>query len=100
MTTPIKKLYIDTRHRTEDSNSSSDFKITLRDTINCPENCKFALCDVAIPHSWRPINSLCNLFYFMFYSNDDGGAKHMVIVQLSEKDHSDGTNLASEIKKR
>ncbi len=100
MTSTVKKLYVDTRHRTDDSNSSSDFKITMKDTINCPENCKFALCDISIPHSWRPINNLCNLFYLWFSSNDPSynGTNFVVKVRLQEKVHEDGVELANEIK--
>ena len=101
MSGKIKKLYIDTKHRTEDSNSSSDFKITFKETINCPENCRFAICDIAIPHSWRAINNLCDIFYFTFHINDsDGvGLKHMVAVLLEEKDYN-GAQLAADIKSR
>ena len=97
MSGETKKLYIDTRHRTEDSNSSSDFKITLKETINCAEKCRFALCDVAIPHSWRAIDKLCDIFYFTFHSDGSNNVKHMVAVQLIEQDYN-GPQLASEIK--
>ncbi len=100
MTSQVKKLYTDTRHRTDDSNSSADSKITMKDTINCPENCKFALCDIAIPHSWRPINSLCNLFYLWFSSNDPtyNGTNFVVKVRLKERAHEDGITLSDDIK--
>lgn len=90
-------MYIDTIHRTEDNNSPSDFQITLKETINCAENCRFALCDVAIPHSWRAVNTLCDIFYFTFHSDDSNNVKHMVAVQLTEQDYN-GPQLASEIK--
>ena len=67
MSANVRKLYVDSRHRTEDGNSSYDFKITLKHTINCSDNCRFALCDIAIPHSWRAINKLCDIFYFLLF---------------------------------
>ena len=38
---PIKKIYVDSRHRTADSESSSNFKIDLPYSITLPENTVF-----------------------------------------------------------
>ena len=38
---PLKKIYIDSRDRTPDSVSSSNFKIALPDTVHMPENTIF-----------------------------------------------------------
>ena len=35
---PIKKIYVDSRHRTAESESSSNFKIELPYSITLPDN--------------------------------------------------------------
>ncbi len=37
---PIKKVYIDTRHKTADSVSNSDFTVVLSETMSMPEGKK------------------------------------------------------------
>ena len=48
----MKKIYIDTRHRTADYKSTSDFKIDLPSNITLPSNTKFYITDVTVPVSW------------------------------------------------
>ena len=50
---PIKKLYIDSRNRTADSVSSSNFKIELDRTIQLPDNTVFFVTDICIPHVFQ-----------------------------------------------
>jgi len=56
MALPIKKLYIDSRHKTPDSVSDSNFKYELPYTITMPQNACFFITDVCIPYLWRTIN--------------------------------------------
>ena len=48
---PIKKIYIDTRFKSSDSRSDSDFKIDLPTTLLMPEDTGFYIDDVCIPHT-------------------------------------------------
>jgi hypothetical protein len=52
---PIKKIYIDSRFKSSDSASNSDFKIDLPATLLMPEDTGFYIDDVCIPHTWYPI---------------------------------------------
>ena len=52
MSLPVKKIYIDTRYRTTDSISTSQFKWELPDTLALAHNTIFHLDDISIPHSW------------------------------------------------
>ena len=54
---PVKKIYIDSRFKSSDSASDSDFKIDLPETVNMPEDTVFYIDDVAIPVSWYMIDS-------------------------------------------
>ena len=49
---PIKKVYIDSRFKTKDSKSDSEFKYELVQSIQLPDKCAMFLDDVIIPVSW------------------------------------------------
>ena len=53
---PIKKIYIDSRHKTDDSVSDANFKIEIPYTISMPHDAVFFICDVCIPYLWRTID--------------------------------------------
>ena len=52
MALEVKKIYVDSRHRTTDSVSDSDFRIQLSRNIFLPEECVYHLENCVIPHSW------------------------------------------------
>ena len=47
---PTIFFYIDSRSKTSDSVSSSNFKIDLQTTLLFPENSVFYIDDISIPH--------------------------------------------------
>jgi hypothetical protein len=53
---PIKKVYIDSRFKTPDSKSNSEFKYELAQSIQLPDNCVCFVDDVIIPVSWYNID--------------------------------------------
>ena len=57
---PLKKIYVDSRDRTPDSKSASNFKIELPYTVQMPENTVFFVTDVCIPHVWNTIEEEFN----------------------------------------
>ena len=60
MSLPIKKIYVDTRYRTSDSISTSNFKIELPYSVVLPNNSSFQLTDVCIEHSWLTVETGLN----------------------------------------
>ena len=54
---PIKKLYIDSKARTADSRSTTNFAIDLVDSLSMPEGAVFSICDVLVPHTWYLIDA-------------------------------------------
>jgi len=63
-----KKIYIDSKFRTSDSVSSSDFKYELPETLSFQENTVFYLDDISIPHSWDSIiENINDKLYFKVY---------------------------------
>ena len=63
---PIKKIYIDSRFKSSDSASHSDFKIDLPISFLMPEDTGFYIDDVCIPHTWYPIADRNNVIVFKF----------------------------------
>ena len=62
----IRKTYVDSRFRTRDSNSYSDFKIELKEQLELPDNTVCYVDDISIPHKWRTVESHNNKFYIIF----------------------------------
>lgn len=90
----VKKLYIDTKYKTLNSISSSDFSIELANTILTPENCVFYLSDISIGHSWYTIETGVNdKFYLQI--NDDNFVFDTILT-LTSKNYT-GSDLAVEI---
>ena len=59
----IKKAYVDSRFRTRDSNSDSDFKFELKEALGLPGNAVCCIGDISIPHTWGTVESHNNGFY-------------------------------------
>ena len=62
---PVQKVYIDTRCRTTDSISTSQFKWELPDTLALPHNTIFHLDDISIPHAWYTVTEDVNDALYM-----------------------------------
>ena len=60
MALEVKKIYVDSRYRTVDSASDSDFRIELGRNIFLPERCVYHLENCVIPHSWYNIEAGVN----------------------------------------
>ena len=63
-----RKIYIDTKYKTKDSVSSSDFKIELPETVLLPEKCKAYLDEICIPHSFYIIEAGINDKFYLHTS--------------------------------
>ena len=64
----IKKIYVDTRFKTADSKSDTDFNIELPRTFNVPDGVVAYIDDVVIPISFSTVdtrnNNLCIKFLY------------------------------------
>ena len=60
MSLEVKKIYVDSRFCTADSNSDSDFKIQLTRNIYLPEKCVMHIENITMPHSWYSIEKGIN----------------------------------------
>ena len=66
----VRKVYIDSRFRTNDSDSNSDFKFEFTEALELPDNAVCYVDDISIPHTWRTIESY-NI-KFSYNSKNDG----------------------------
>ena len=57
---PIKKIYIDSRQKTADSASHSDFSVDLPTTYLMPDDTGFYVEDICLPVSWWTIEEGVN----------------------------------------
>ena len=65
MTEFIRKLFIDSRFRTKNSVSSSDFEIELPKTVNITKNALGWVSELHLPVSWYNIDSHNNRAYLI-----------------------------------
>ena len=63
---PIKKIYIDTRLKSPDSKSNSDFSVDLPNTLVMPDNTVFSFDDLTMPVSWFNVDNNNNKLYVQF----------------------------------
>ena len=69
MTLPIKNVYIDSRFKTKDSRSNSEFKFELKQTIQLPDNCVCYIDDIIIPHTWYTVEDFNTKCYVREYDS-------------------------------
>ena len=63
----VKKIYVDTRFKTKDSRSDSDFYIDLPKTVNIVETVKCYIDDIVIPVSFKVVELHNNNLFFSVY---------------------------------
>ena len=90
----IKKIYVDTRFRTDSSSNSSDFKISLPETVYLPDNTKFFIDDVSIPHSWYSVEENINDKFYIEIVNTDTSAISHKIINIVSRNYT-GISLAT-----
>ncbi len=71
----IKERYVDTRFKTTDSNSDSDFYIELPRAMNIPDNCACYVDVIVIPVSWTMIDNRNNILRLSFIVGTFSGTR-------------------------
>ena len=97
---PVQKVFIDSRFRSSDSVSSTDFKVDLPTTYYMPENTGLFITDICIPVSWYMIDAnRNNNLYFQVYRGLDssGNQSFTVFTSTITPGNYNITSLASAI---
>lgn len=97
MTLPIKKVYIDSRFKTADSLSNSDFRYELKESIQLPVNCTCMIDDILIPHAWYSIEE--NMNDRLYVRQNLGGAVTDVIITITPGNYS-GASLVTQLQSK
>lgn len=88
----IKKIYVDSRYKTSDSVSNSDFKFELKEQIDVPDNTVCYIDDISIPHSWYTVENYNNKLYIENTNSDF--TLTAAVLTIPEGNYT-ATNLAS-----
>ena len=91
-----KKIYIDTRYKTSDSISTSDFKINLPESISFEGNTCFYIDDITIPHSWESIEDFNNKLYLYLSETGNPDNKYSFIISITNGNYT-GVDFAIEL---
>ena len=93
-----KKIYIDTKFRSPESNSASDFKYELPETMSFKEDTCVYIDDIAIPHSWEAVlENVNNKLYFKVYKINVLPEVEYNLIATAEPGNYTGGDLAIEI---
>ena len=91
-----KKIYIDSRYKTSDSKSTSDFKINLPETLSFEGNTCFYVDDLTIPHSWESIEDFNNRLYLYVSQDNNPDNKYSFIIYITNGNYT-GVDFATEL---
>jgi len=93
MSLPVKKIYVDSRMKTIDSNSDSDFKFELSQSLTLPRNTTCYIDDITILHSWYNVDTTNNRLYV--YANH--GADSIYAILYLNVGNYNGLTLVGEL---
>ena len=97
MTEFIRKLYIDSRYRTHESASSSDFEIDLPQTVNVSKNALGWISDLHLPVTWYNVDQHNNRLYLSLKGIVNGAIEHKVqSIEVTPGNYT-GDTLAAEL---
>lgn len=80
MSLEVKKIFIDSRYRTADSVSDSDFKIQLGRNIFLPDNCVMHVENFSCAHSWYTIEAGINDKMYIQVKQQSGTSYHIITI--------------------
>ena len=92
----MQKIYIDSRFRTANSKSESDFNVELPRSFNVPDGVVAHIDDIVIPVSWSTIDERNNTAYVAFYILN---TMHDVVITLDSKNY-DGATFATALQQK
>ena len=100
-----KKVYIDSRYKSSDSVSNSDFKFEINEALDLPDNTYCYIDDICIPHSWYSIEDFNNTLYiaakiYIYYGTTYATPKYQGYALKITNGNYTGLSLANEIQEK
>ena len=75
-----KKIFVDSKYRLPQSNSSSDFSIELNENLDCPEGTRLHITDISLPATFKTTEvGFYEYLYVMIFDNSDVFVKNFRI---------------------
>ena len=75
-----KKIFVDSKYRLPQSNSSSDFSIELNENVECPDGTRLHITDISIPATFKTTEvGFYEYIYVMIFDNSDVFVKNFRI---------------------
>jgi len=99
MNLKYKKIYIDTRYKTPDSVSTSDFKISLPESISFGGDTAFYIDDFTCGHSWYSIEDFNNKLYLHLKKSSGVDDIWSYIITISNGNYT-GSDFALELQNK
>ena len=91
------RIYVDSRYRTPESASASDFTVELLEALPMPQRCRIRLHDVSVPYAWRTVEYGLNQNLFVEERVNAGSSestKRLIVLPVGQYD---GRTLAQAI---
>ena len=80
---PVKKIYIDSRFKSAESKSHTDFHVDLGTSFFMPQGTSYYVDDVNIPNSWYSIaQGMHNEMCFIYQLTMDVAGEQDVLIAL------------------
>ena len=93
----IKKMYVDSRYRTNDSESNSDFQFELKEALDLPDNTECYIDEISIPHTWYTVEVNLNNTLYIITTRMEPGVNptwyHPLALKMTSGNYT-GTSLA------
>ena len=75
-----QKIFVDSKYRLPQSNSSSDFSIELNENLDLPDWTRLHITDISLPASWKTTEvGFYEYMYVMIFDNSDVFVKNFRI---------------------
>ena len=92
----LKKVYVDSRYKSNGCVSNSDFKFELKEALDLPDNTVCYIDDMSIPHTWYTIEEHLSNKLYIFTTIMDPGATpawyHAFALEISSGNYT-GTSF-------
>ena len=75
----VKKVYVGSRYKTDDSASNTYFKFEIREALDLGGNAVCYIDDISIPHTWYTIENYTNQLYIETANNSVANASVLTV---------------------
>ncbi len=82
MSSPIKKIYVDSQFKLPERPTSSSFKVELPFSITMPHNAIFSVDEICIPHAWYSIERNINDWLYIHELDTSSRARASTVIQI------------------